>query len=85
MEVFRDPQGYGFCPLTISPSTRCKVEADLAVLGVDVRVVLISPLVEPFEVLGGPHERIGKRIVEHVNLVRVRVRVRVGFMYYYGV
>ena len=48
---------------------------DLAVLGVHVGVVLISPLVERFEVIGGPHERIGERIVEHVNLVGVRVRV----------
>jgi hypothetical protein len=51
------------------------VGTDLVVLGVHVGVVLISPLVELFEVIGGPHERIGERVVEHVNLVRVRVRV----------
>ena len=63
------------CPLTISPSSyaRCKAGTDLAVFEVDVCVVLISPLEELFEVLGGPQERIGKHIVEHVNLVRVRV------------
>jgi len=55
------------------------VGTDLAVLGVHAGVVLISPLLELFElsIIGGVHERIGKHIVEHVHLVRVRVRVRI--------